>query len=50
MKGLLIENSFEPEVGEMNELFEVEHESLSGKILSQTECCTGHIHRSRKKR
>ena len=38
MKGLLIENSFEPEVGEMNELFEVEHESLSGKILSQTEC------------
>ena len=50
MKGLLFENSFEPEVGEMNELFEVEHESLSGKILSQTECCTGHIHRSRKKR
>lgn len=28
MKGLLIENSFEPEVGEMNELFEVEHEKV----------------------
>ena len=24
--------------------------SLSGRILSQTECCTGHIRRSRKKR
>lgn len=28
MKGLLIENSFEPEVGEMNELFEVEYEKV----------------------
>ena len=28
MKGLLIENSFEPKVGEMNELFEVEHEKV----------------------
>ena len=28
MKGILIENSFEPEVGEMNELFEVEHEKV----------------------
>ena len=24
--------------------------SLSGKILSQTECCTGHIRRSRKRK
>ena len=24
--------------------------SLSGKIPSQTECCTGHIHRSRRKK
>ena len=24
--------------------------SLSGKILSQTECCTGHIRRSKRKR
>lgn len=28
MKGLLIENSFEPKVGEMNELFEVEYEKV----------------------
>ena len=27
-----------------------EREKPNGKILSQTECCTGHIHRSRKKR
>ena len=28
----------------------LDYESLSGKIPSQTECCTGHIHRSRRKK